>query len=56
MEDNEIYNELNNYESDHKNKYEEHWGTLLNFLDDSNIDEATISKLTATEDEELVNF
>ncbi|CAI2383089.1 unnamed protein product [Moneuplotes crassus] len=63
MEDTEIYNELNNYDSGKQNDflqpkispYEEHWGTLLNFLDDSNIDEATLSKMTETEEEISLN-
>lgn len=51
MEDSELYNELNDYNQGHKNKYEEHWGTLLNFLDESKLDEATISRLTRPEDD-----
>jgi len=56
MEDNEVYDELNDYDDGHKNKYEEHWGTLLNFLDESKLDEATISRLNKSEHEENNSF
>jgi hypothetical protein len=56
MEDNEIYKELNDYDNGRKNKYEEHWGTLLNFLDESKLDEATISRLNKTEEEDNNSF
>lgn len=52
MEDTELYKELNDYDQTNKNKYEENWGTLLNFLDESNLDEVTMSKLSKMEDEE----
>jgi len=55
MEDNDIYDELQDYDSNYKNKYEEHWGTLLNFLDDSNLDEAAISGLAKPEENEDQN-
>ena len=51
MEDSELYNELNNFSNGKKNKYEENWGTLLNFLDESKLDEATISRLTKREEQ-----
>ena len=51
MDDSDLYNELNNLNSNKKNKYEENWGTLLNFLDESKLDETTISKLTKKEDD-----
>ena len=45
MDDSELYNELNNINPNKKNKFEENWGTLLNFLDETNLDEATVSQV-----------
>ena len=53
MEDKEIYKELQGYDNTHKNKYEQHWGTLLNFLDDSNLDEIAFSEIPQREEEAL---
>ena len=46
MDDSNLYNELSNANEEKPNKFEENWGTLLNFLDNSEIDETTISKST----------
>jgi hypothetical protein len=56
MEDNDVYDELKDYDNDHKNKYEEHWGTLLNFLDESKLDEATISRLNNNDNDDNINY
>ena len=45
MDDQNIYKELSEENQTGINKYEQNWGTLLNFLDESKLDEVTISKL-----------
>lgn len=45
MDDINFDNELGNEKQEQPNKFEENWGTLLNFLDNTDLEETSPSKI-----------